>query len=269
MASFRGASADAVAALAERLEARRAGEATRGVAADLFSVAATLRGEGALRRFLTDASVPAEARTGLVGEVYGGKISKPTAELLSDAVARRWTSAGDLPHALEHLGVVAEVTSAGKDAGRLSDELFAVAQAVKNDNGLRDALSDPVRSVEDKSALVDTLLGDRALPATLALVKQSLSGTHRTVTAALEEYQKLAAAVNGQGVATVRVAQELSAREQKRLGDALAKQYGRPVHLNLILDPDVLGGIRVEIGDDVIDGTVASKLEDARRRMVS
>jgi len=270
MPSFRGASADAVVALQEQVGPARSGSAEQAakVSDDLLTVAATLRGEGALRRFLTDASVPAEARTGLVGEVFGGKVDPATSAVLSDAVSRRWTSGSDLPLALEHLGVVAAVTSTGSEAGRLSDELFAVGQSVKDNAELRDALSDPARSVADKSALVDSLLAGKALPATVTLVKQALAGTHHTVSAALTEYQKVAAESHGQGVATVRVARELSAEEQERLAAALERQYGRAIHLNLLVDPDVLGGIKVEIGDDVIDGTVSSRLEDARRRLV-
>ncbi len=71
---------------------------------------------------------------------------------------------------------------------------------------LRDALSDPARTIQDKSALLHGLLDGKALPATVSLAARSLSGTHRTVVAALNEYQKIAAEVHGQGVATVRVA---------------------------------------------------------------
>ncbi len=82
---------------------------------------------------------------------------------------------------------------------------------------------------------------------------------------ALGEYQKVAASVAGENVATVRVARALSEAEERRLADVLSRQYGRPVHLNTIVDAGVVGGIRVEIGDDVIDGTVSSRLDDARR----
>jgi len=68
-------------------------------------------------------------------------------------------------------------------------------------------------------------------------------------------------------VATVRVAHELGDADSQRLQGALARQYDRPVHLNVVVDPDVVGGVKVEIGDDVIDGTVASRLDDARRRL--
>ncbi|MEI5674649.1 MULTISPECIES: F0F1 ATP synthase subunit delta [Nocardioides] len=268
--SLRGASADALAALTTELESvlSGAGSSASTVGDELFSVAATLRSEGALRRFATDGSIPAEAKAGLVQQVFAGKVDGGTLGVLTKAVSSRWTAARDLADTLEHLGAVAVVRSAGQDGGRLSDELFAFAQVVKANPELRDALSDPARSIQDKSSLLHGLLDGKALPATVTLAVQSLSGTHRTVGAALNEYQKIAAEVHGQGVATVRVARDLSDAERGRLEQALSTQYGRPVHLNLVVDPSVLGGIRVEIGDDVIDGTVSSRLDDARRRLV-
>ena len=91
--------------------------------------------------------------------------------------------------------------------------------------------------------------------------------SHRTVTVAVEHYQKVAAATRNRVVATVRVAREISDADHQRLQGALARQYDRPVHLNVVVDPEVVGGVKVEIGDDVIDGTVASRLDDARRRL--
>lgn len=267
MPIFRGASSDSAATLVEAVGSALGSSDAERVGNDLFTVAETLRTEGALRRFLTDATLPTEARTGLVGEIFDGSVDPATTDLLTKAVSGRWTRPGDLPTALEHAGVVAHVTATGKDAGRLSDELFAVGQMIKDSAELRDALSDPVRSIADKRTLVSTLLDGKVLPATIALVVQALHGTHRTVSAAIEEYQRVAADTHGQGVAMVRVARALSDADQQRLAGALEKQYGRPVHLNLLVDPDVLGGIRVEIGDDVIDGTVATRLADARRTL--
>jgi F-type H+-transporting ATPase subunit delta len=267
---LRGASAEALAALTEELDSH-VGSGDQGAAArladELFSVALTLRSEGALRRFATDASIPAEAKQGLVREVFGGRLGDGATAVLTSAVGRRWTATRDLADALEQLSVVALVRAAGGESGRLADELFAWAQAVKDTPELRDALSDPARSVEDKERLIGGLLDGKALPSTVTLAKQALSGSYRTVSSALEDYQRTAARVHGEGVATVRVARELTEAETRRLSEALSSQYGRPVHLNLLVDPTVLGGIRVEIGDDVIDGTVASRLDDARRRL--
>jgi F-type H+-transporting ATPase subunit delta len=265
---LRGASAEAVAVLTEELVgATVSAEAASALADGLFSVSQTLRSEPALRRFATDVSVPAEAKRGLIREVLGGKVSDDALTVVTSAVGRRWTHAADLADGLEHLGEVATVRSAGDSAKQLADELFAFGQAVQSDPGLRDALSDPARSTADKAGLVDTLLGGRALPATVTLAKQALAGTYRTVSVALAEYQKVAAAVHDEGVATVRVARVLTDAEAERLGAALQRQYGRPVHLNMLVDPEVLGGIRVEIGDDVIDGTIANRFDDARRAL--
>lgn len=266
MATFRGASADAVATLTEQLSSLSGDDAAR-TGEDLFAVAGAIRAEGSLRRFVTDMSVADEAKSGLVDQVLGDKVGSTALGVVKDAVGRRWTVARDLADALEHLGVVAHVRSAGNDSGRLGNELFEVIQTVKDNPGLRDALSDPVRSVADKAGLVDALLSGKALPATVALTKQALAGSYRTVVAALAEYEKVAAEVHGEGVATVRVARPLSDAELGRLTDALARQYDRPVHVNMLVDPEVLGGIRVEIGDDVIDGTVSSRLDEARRRI--
>jgi F-type H+-transporting ATPase subunit delta len=264
---FRGGSADAVAALTDQLGglARAATTGLAGVADDLFAVARTLRAEGSLRRFATDNSVAAEARSGLVGELFAGKVSQPVLDLLGSAVSRRWTRTRDLADAMEHLGVVAAVRSAGDDADRLVDEIFTLRSVVGDNADLRNALSDPARSQADKAALLDDLLAGRAHPATLTLARQALSGSYRTVSVALEEYEKVAADVHGERVATVRVARPLADADAERLTTALSGQYGRQVHLNVVVDPSVVGGIRVEIGDDVIDGTVSSRLADARR----
>ncbi|MET8520748.1 F0F1 ATP synthase subunit delta [Nocardioides sp. NBC_00163] len=266
---FRGASADAVAALTEELKTAVSAspEAAAKAADTLFEVSQTLRAEAALRRFVTDASVPQEAKTGLVGELFGGKVDATGLGVFESAVKHRWTHAGDLSDAVERLSEIAAVRSAGGEATRLADELFAVQQAVQETPELRDALSDPARTTEDKAALVDTLLGGKALPATVTLTKQALAGTYRTASAALGEYQKVAASVAGEGTAVIRVAAPLSEAETTRLAGALARKYGREVHLNVVVDPAVVGGIKVSIGDDVIDGTVSSRLEGAQRAL--
>ena len=95
-----------------------------------------------------------------------------------------------------------------------------------------------------------------------------MAGTYRTMTAALATYREVAAESQGEVVATVRVARPLAAADERKLTEVLSSQYDTTVHLNVVVDPDVLGGVRVEIGDEVIDGTIASRLDDARRRLV-
>jgi F-type H+-transporting ATPase subunit delta len=267
MTTFRGASADAVAVLTGELESV-SGSSLATVGRDLFGVASTLRAEGALRRSLTDGSIPAGAKAGLARDVFGGKVDQATLTLLESAVAQRWTAARDLADALEQLGVVAVVKAAGNDSGRVSDELFALAQAIKDNDDLRDALADPVRSIADKRGLLGTILAGKVHEATLVLAEQSVTGSFRTVSGALTEYQRIAADAFGQAVATVRVARPLPDEMLRRLTGLLSEQYGRQIHVNLLVDPALIGGVRIEIGDDVIDGAVSSRLDEARRRLV-
>ena len=264
---LRGASADSLRELTTEAEqALHSGEHAERVAGELYDVAELLRAEAALRRFATDASLPAEAKQGLVQQVLAGKVDDVTLALVSSAASRRWTSTRDLADGIERLSELTWVRSG--DADTLADELFALGQTVTANPDLRDALANPVRSRGDKGALLDQLLGGRASAATVALAKQSLGGTYRTITAALATYRQVAAQASGQAVATVRVVTPLSDADRTRLGEALSKQYGKNVHLNEVVDPGVLGGMRVEIGDDVIDGTVSSRLDDARRKLV-
>ena len=269
LSSLRGSSAEALQDLGEQLESgSTTPEQYAALGRDLFGVAALLRGEPALRRTVTDVSTQGEAKAALVRAVLDGKVSPAAVDLVAAAATRRWVATRDLADVLEHLGVVAVVRSAGRtDAGRLSDELFTVGQAVGDNPELAGALSDPQRSSADKARLLQDLLSARVLPATMTLAVQALSGSYRNVGAALAEYQKVAAATHGEGVALVRSARELSSTEQDRLARALARQYDRPVHLNVEVDPSLLGGLRVEIGDDVIDGTVVARLDEARRRL--
>ena len=221
MLSFRAASKEAVDALVDQV----GGSAT--VADDLFSVAATLRSEPALRRFATDSALATEAKAGLVSELYDGKVDSATLGLLKDAVGRRWTRTRDLADALEYVGVVAAVRSSGDDADQLVDELFAVRTLVDDNTDLRAALADHARSAADKAVLVDTLLGGKVLPATVILVKQALSGGARSVAAALEDYEKVAADVHGRDVATVQVARPLD-DERRAAADSGAGRALRP-----------------------------------------
>jgi len=266
---LRGASADSLQELATELDSRlRAGGHAETVAGELFGVAGLLRDEPSLRRVATDASLPAEPKQALVAQVLEGKVDEVTLALVSRGAGLRWTISRDLPDALERVGELAAVKSVGDQADRLADEIFALSRTVTANPDLRDALSNPARSTADKAALIDDLLGDKVLPATVALMKQSLAGTYRTVTAALENYRRVAAQARGEYVATVRVVSPLSDGERDRLTQALSQQYGREIHVNEIVDTTVVGGLRVEIGDDVIDGTVSSRLDDARRKLV-
>jgi F-type H+-transporting ATPase subunit delta len=269
MDHLRGASSEALTALRERLDAATSdSKAAATIGDELFTVSGLFRTEAGLRRFATDAALPAEAKQGMVQQVFADRLGADALDLLTDAVGRRWTLSRDLPDVLERLSEIAVVRSSGGRADQVTDELFALAQVIDGDPALRDALSDPARSLDDKAGLLDSLLEGKALPATVTLAKQALAGTYRTMTNALSTYRHVAAETQGEVVATVRVARPLAEADQQRLTDILSRQYDTTVHLNVLVDADVLGGIRVEIGDQVIDGTISSRLDGARRALV-
>ena len=267
---MRGASGESSAVLVDQVTAAidRGADGYR-IAEDLFAVTHLLESEPGLRRVLTDMSLAPAAKAELVRQVFGRRLDAHSQEVVAAASGRRWASTRDLGVTLEHLGVVAVVRAADRvgEADALENQLFAFERLVSGNPALRDALSDPARSTLDKTRHVSTLLDGRATIGTKMLAQQALSGTHRTVAVALDEYQRVAAAERNRLVAEVRTARPLGDAASRRLAAALSRQYGRPVHLNEVVDPGVVGGIRVEVGDDVIDGTVANRLDEARRQL--
>src|SRR3954447_15832783 len=187
---LRGGSAEALTALTERPDGATGTNRAAALGDELFTVSQLIRTEAGLRRFSTDGSLPVEAKQGMVRQVFTGRVGDAALDLLNEAVSRRWTLSRDLADVLERLSEIAVVRSAGAKAGQVTDELFDVSGIVDGNPDLRSALSDPARSVDDKSELVDRLLGDKALPATVTLVKQALAGTYGTLTNALAAYRE-------------------------------------------------------------------------------
>lgn len=267
---MRGSSAGSLAQLTDGLAAAiAAGGEGSAIGDDLFGAAGALRESAALRRAATDPSAPADAKSGLMTSLFSTKLGDAAAQLVATAAGLRWATGADLVGSLEQLAIVAHVRGAEStgDGDRLEDELFSFSQVISQNRDLRDALSDPARNVADKQALVERLLGTHALPATVRLAKRAVEGAGGTATAALTSYSRLAAEARSRLVAKVTVAAPLGASEQERLAAVLARDYGQTVHLNIVINPDIVGGIRVEIGDQVIDGTVSARIDDATRRL--
>lgn len=260
---FRGASAEAVDTLTGELTG---GSVTASTGESLFALAQVLREDAALRRFAADPTLAPEAKQGLVRELFADKVDATAASVLVSAAGMRWTSPKDLANAFERLSEVATIVSAG-DHRALVDDLFEIGRTVETTPSLRDALADRRRSVEDRARLLADIFGSSVSPAALTLAQHALSESYGPVGAALASYRALAAQLNGEEVATVTVARPLAEDQATRLAAALTRLYGHPVYLTTVIDPAVIGGVRVEIGDDVIDGTIATRLEDAGRRL--
>jgi F-type H+-transporting ATPase subunit delta len=263
---MRGASHES---LARAQEALAGAHVTEELGSELFAVAKVLDGNGSLRRALTDPARPTDSKTALVRQLFDGKVSAQALEILTVAVAGRWVSSRDLADALDQVSVEAEAAYA--DGARrlddLEDELFRLDRIVAVERGLSDKLSDRNLPLTARQELIHGLLQSKADATTVRLAERAVDGRGRSFAASMRSYQVAAAARRDASIATVRVATDLTEAERSRLATALGRQYGRDIQLNVIVDPDVVGGVRVNIGDEVIDGTIAARLDDAQRRI--
>ena len=236
----------------------------------LFSVARLLSGEKTLRRHLADPAVAEESRTGLVERVLGGKLDRPALEAVAAAVAARWSRPVDLVNALESLARNAVLGSAekGGQLDEVEDELFRFGRILDREPELSGLLADTARPLDGRLALLDGLLSGKATPATATLLRQAVSlprGRHLDVIA--EELAELAAARRELSVARVATPVRLTDEQERRLTDSLSRLYGRPMSLQVELDESLLGGLVVRVGGEVIDGSVAGRIDAARRHL--
>jgi F-type H+-transporting ATPase subunit delta len=239
---------------------------------DLFAVTGLLDAEPAVRRALSDPTRPDRAKTGLVQALLGGKVGPATLEVVAGLVTERWSHPADLAEATGQLAVLAIVEVADRDGklDELEDELFRFGRVVSADPGLRTALSNPFFPEDRKRGLLEALLGGKVSEPTMRLVTQAaVYPGGRTLDASLEEYARLAAERRKRLVAEVHVAVALTDSQRRRLAAALAAAYGHDVHLNIVLDPKVIGGLAVHIAGELIDGTTAGRLAGLRRRLAA
>ncbi|MCH5676398.1 F0F1 ATP synthase subunit delta [Streptomyces gilvus] len=267
-----GASREALAAARERLDAltdSTSADATK-LADELAAVTALLDREVSLRRVLTDPAQAGEAKAELAQRLLGGQVGGQSVDLVSGMVRSRWSQSRDLVDALEELANTAELTAAQKRGALddVEDELFRFGRIVSSNTELRAALTDRAATTAAKIELLHRLLGGRAVASTERLVTRLVTAPRgRSLESGLESLSKLAAERRERLVAVVTSAVPLSDTQKQRLGAALAKLYGHTMHLNIDVDPEVVGGIRVQVGDEVINGSIADRIADAGRRL--
>lgn len=270
-----GASREALGAARDRLNAlvESTSVDAAALAGDLASVTGLLDREVSLRRALTDPSQQGGAKAELVSRLLAGKTGGEAVDLVSGMVRSRWSASRDLVDAVEELADTADLVAAER-AGTLDtveDELFRFGRIVATDPGLRAALSGKETDVTRrgaKSSLVGDLLGGRADAVTVRLVTRLVERPRgRSLESGLDALSKLAAERRNRSVAVVVSAVPLSDAQRQRLGRALSRIYGREIQLNLDVDPTVLGGVSIRIGDEVIHGSIADRLDEVTRRL--
>jgi F-type H+-transporting ATPase subunit delta len=234
----------------------------------LLSAALVVNGSHELRNALADDSAQDADRKKLSDAVFGEYT--PAAKAVLDALATsRWSSEDDLVAGIEELGIRALAASAPKSLS-IDDELFEFGTAVASNSELELALGSKLGSVDGKVALVEALVGKKASKQTVAILKALLAQPRGRRIATLIRYAAtIVADESGLGIATVTAAAPLGADQRKRLVTALSTQYGRDIRINEIVDPSILGGLRVQVGSEVIDGTISNRIADLRIRLAS
>lgn len=259
------ATTQALAASTDALAA--ASGLTLDSAAELFAAARAIAESAQLSGALADPAAPAEARTALVSGVFAGA-SATVRSLLTTVAGQRWSSASDLVDGVEELAIRTAAIAAPKDD--VSGELFGFSRVIAANPEFELALGRRLGDDTAKGTLVSQVLGANAAPATV-LIASSLvrQPRERRVRQIIARAIDIVSAQSGRTVATVYTATPLPAAQETRLRDALASRYGGEISVNQVIDPTVIGGLRVQIADDVIDGSISARLADLRQKLAS
>ncbi|KRA22348.1 ATP synthase F0F1 subunit delta [Microbacterium sp. Root61] len=236
------------------------------VARELFAVASAIDGSLQLSGALADSSASTAARAKVVADVFGAAVSPATLALVTTTVEQRWSSASDLIDGIEELAVRAAAVAAPQSD--IEEELFRFSRTVAENPELELALGSRLGDASAKGTLVQSLLSSRVSPATTLIASSLLQHSReRRARVLLATAMKLVADERGRTVATVVSAVPLGTAQVERLAAALSSKYGTAISLNTVIDPTVVGGLRVQIADDVIDASVSSRLADLRQRL--
>ena len=270
--NLRAASREALAELVKKFESAAEGADTAALttlADNLIAVARLLLTEGALNKHLAEPAGEPAAKVRLLERLFGGKVDDTTMDLLKTAVAQRWSTEGNLIDAVEHIARLALLVRAERDgqSEEVEDQLFRVGRVLDTQSQLSRLLADPVVPADKRVALLKKVLdsaggvnpiAEALLTQTVELIRGA-SGDD-----AVNDLAELAVARRGEAVAQVTAAADLSDAQRTRLTEVLSRIYGTPVSIQLEVDPEVLGGLMITVGDEVIDGSISSRLAAAR-----
>jgi F-type H+-transporting ATPase subunit delta len=262
----RNAVAAAKAALAARVDsAALADPAVLTVGKELLAAGRAIGDSPQLLSALADPSAESATRGTLVGSVFGS-LGDEARELLVGLAESRWSEQSDLLAGIEELGLRALASSAPSDAD-IPAELFAFGRLVGENAELELAVGSKLGDPAAKAALVEKLLTGRASEQTIAIVRHLVQQPRgRRIGALLRHAAEIVADQADLTVATVTVAVPLSDGQLDRLRKGLASRYG-DLRINQIVDPAIVGGVRVAVGGEVIDDTVATRLKELRLQL--
>lgn len=237
---------------------------------EIFDIVDVLDGDRGLRVAVAEASAPAEQRSGLVKEVFGGKVSAVTLALLTDAAAQVWSTPREMRQGLVALGRRALLRSAEQQGqlAQVEDELFRLSRILEGQTQLTQLLSDKTTTAAAKRQLLASVLYGKVSAVTEALALQVVGRPDSNLIDDIANLSALAAELQGKTVAHVIAAVALSTPQEQALAAKLGRIYGREMSIHSEVDTSLLGGVVIRVGDEVIDGSTAGKLERLRAGIV-
>lgn len=240
--------------------------------ADLFTVLTVLSSSVGLRRALTDNSRDAASKAELISNLFGKNVTDAAKTLFSQAASLRWSNPAEIADAIENLAVESASAAADKsgELEKLENQLFDFARVLIANPEFRQALNTASDTDANKVSLLESVVnGKYSLPTINLLKRVVVLRRGRSIDATLATYSHYVSNSRNRLVAHVKTAIALTDSQTSSLIAALTKQLGREVHVNIEIDPKVLGGISIRYADDVIDGTVVNRLAEASRALVS
>lgn len=237
-------------------------------ATQLFEAGRVIGQSAQLRSALADPAAASEDKKAVIDRLFGG-LGAPAQAILFEIASSRWSTQDDLLAGIEEIAIRAAASSAAKGAA-VEAELFSFGAAVSSNAELELAVGSKLGTPAAKSQLVHSLLAKKTSPQTLAIVDHLVQQPRgRRIGELIRQAAGIVADQAQLSVATVVTASPLSSAQLDRLRAGLSKQHGRDLRINQVVDPSIIGGLRVQIGDDVIDGTVSTRLTDLRIRLAS
>ena len=270
---MQGASRASLAQLREVLAGQTDGARASALAelsAALFQIVTLLAGQGSLRRTLSDPAIDADPKVQVVDSLFGDRLDAPALEIVREVARKRWAEPRDVVDAIEAIAVEAALQGAESEGvlDEVEDELFRFERIVAGEPTLRAALTHRNLPDERKRDLLHRLLEGKTAAVSLALIERAvLASRGRTIERVLDEFTELAAKRRERLIARVTSAVPLDDEQQERLAESLKQEFGREIRLQVVVDEELIGGVTVRVGDEVIDGSVLRHLGAARRHL--
>lgn len=248
-------------------------KALSALSSELVSVAQMLDREIVVTRYLTVPAEDAGPRVRLIERLLSGKVGDVTLEVLRAAVSERWSANSDLIDALEHLSrqALLEVAERENKVDEVEEQLFRFSRILDVQPRLAILLGDYAVPVEGRVGLLRKVLDSASItvnPIVAALLTQTVELLRgRPAEEAVQFLAEVAVARRGEVVAQVSAAADLSDAQRSRLTEVLSRIYGHPVSVQLQIDTELLGGLLIAVADEVIDGTLASRLAAAEAQL--